>query len=265
MRTIQTIPTNEGRVTIQENAAGIPEIKVRHKDKMIKLACSYEDVTSLEELVEALLASTRKVKATNIYGAAFTIRFDASHHKIKSFMDINNSSYMQHPEELQQLVDMLNNKYDTLCTIAFRYTVFDELYEIMGVLLNYDDAISVCLDVHKFLHKLSYSYTHSLGFGTVFLPEEVGTLEPLEVLDRILGHGTSSAFQVFKREKLYPNEQSFIFYSYHYDFEKFNQSINFLKTHQADLKKELHVLQQIDEGTQRHTYYPGHVFPEKSG
>ncbi|PGK52291.1 hypothetical protein CN918_31360 [Priestia megaterium] len=260
MRTIRTIPTNEGRITIQENSAGIPEIKVRHLDKTIKIACAYEDISSVEEVVETLLSSTRKTKNTYTYGSTFTIRFDASHPAIQSFMNIKDSSYMQHPDELQQLVKMLNDKYETLCTIDFRYTVFDEQYEIMGVLSNYEDAISVCLDVYNYLQSFSYSYIHSLGVGTVFLPEEIDTLESREVLHRILGHGVSSAFQVFKREDVQTNNQSYVFYSYHYDFTKFNQSIGNLQAHYKELKKELRVLQQKDEGTQRHTYYPGHVF-----
>lgn len=51
------IMTDKGRVTIQTNAFGIPEIKVRVDGNTYIISCEHERIRDIEIVVDALLAS----------------------------------------------------------------------------------------------------------------------------------------------------------------------------------------------------------------
>jgi hypothetical protein len=57
LKTHKVIKTDTGRVTIQTNAFGIPEIKVRVGDKTHIIGCEHEKIKNLEVVVSALLES----------------------------------------------------------------------------------------------------------------------------------------------------------------------------------------------------------------
>lgn len=51
----KVIKTDVGRITIQENSFGIPELKIRIGDETHKIKCHYGDLVSLEKMVNMLL------------------------------------------------------------------------------------------------------------------------------------------------------------------------------------------------------------------
>lgn len=57
MKTHKVIKTDRGRVTIQTNSFGIPEIKVRIDDNTLHVGCEYEEIKRIEKVVDALLNS----------------------------------------------------------------------------------------------------------------------------------------------------------------------------------------------------------------
>lgn len=57
MKKHKVIITDKGRVTIQTNSFGIPEIKIRVGDITHKIRCHYEDIHNLEAVVHSLLWS----------------------------------------------------------------------------------------------------------------------------------------------------------------------------------------------------------------
>lgn len=57
MKRIKVIKTTQGRVTIQKNSFGIPEIKVRKNDETIKIRCPHQNIHTIERIVETLLLS----------------------------------------------------------------------------------------------------------------------------------------------------------------------------------------------------------------
>lgn len=59
MKRMKVIKTDKGRVTIQRNSFGIPEIKVRLNGVTYKIRCQYEKIDAIEEVVNALLYSIK--------------------------------------------------------------------------------------------------------------------------------------------------------------------------------------------------------------
>ncbi|MGM7720584.1 hypothetical protein [Metabacillus sp. Hm71] len=51
------IKTDKGRVTIQTNSFGIPQIKVRVNNQTYKVGCYYNNIREIENVVYALLNS----------------------------------------------------------------------------------------------------------------------------------------------------------------------------------------------------------------
>jgi hypothetical protein len=62
LKTHKVIKTENGRVTVQTNAFGIPEIKVRVGDKTHIISCEHEKIKNLEVVVNALLESKQIVE-----------------------------------------------------------------------------------------------------------------------------------------------------------------------------------------------------------
>lgn len=57
MKKLKVIKTKQGRVTIQQNSFGVIEIKVRNNGVTHKIGCSYESLSEIEKVVDALLHS----------------------------------------------------------------------------------------------------------------------------------------------------------------------------------------------------------------
>jgi hypothetical protein len=57
MQKLKVIKTKQGRITIQRNSFGIPEIKVRYNGETFKIRCYYQNVNDIEKIVNVLLNS----------------------------------------------------------------------------------------------------------------------------------------------------------------------------------------------------------------
>jgi hypothetical protein len=60
MKTHKIIKSDTGRITIQTNSGGIPEIKVRMGNETHKLRCHYQEINEIIEMVEMLISFNNK-------------------------------------------------------------------------------------------------------------------------------------------------------------------------------------------------------------
>jgi len=200
----------------------------------------------------------------NIYGATLCVRFNANHPHLKQCMDYSHELFGTLPANLIAVKNRLNKSYETLVPIDFRYIVYNETFELLGILKNYKDTIPLLLETLPTLTNLGHEVFVSFGFGTVYIPtkEDMQDLDGdcKRILEYIGSHGVYSAFQVFKRPKLKLNSFPYFFYGYHYDCNNLNISYPAFFKNSLALQEELSELQRTDESTNRHTYYPYHVF-----
>lgn len=191
-----------------------------------------------------------------MYGATVYVRFHQDS-RIKNMMAISHPHYKEIPNELVSLRNLLQKKYAFIVPMDFRYFYALEEFELMGVLVHYADAVSLVLELDKSLRKAKYTVNVTAGFGTVSLPNNMVELRPIDVLNQLMGHGVYSAFQYFKQKKeLYP----IYFYAYHHDLAKFNMKRPLNEEEKNALRLELQKLQEVDEKTERHTYYKDYKF-----
>lgn len=57
MEKIKVIKTDKGRITIQKNFFGYPEIKIRVNNETFKIRCPYESIENIENVINGLLVS----------------------------------------------------------------------------------------------------------------------------------------------------------------------------------------------------------------
>lgn len=198
----------------------------------------------------------------HIYGATVYVRFDGQDERIQNMMNIHHKDYDKIPEEIFRLRETLKDKHESILPLNFRYYHADELFEMMALLIRYEDAIDLVLELEEKIKELGYDVMITAGFGTIHLPRGYTKLSPIEVLNKVVGHGVYSAFQYFKLKKKrgFKKNYPYFFYSYHHDYSHFNVGRETLEKRKEILQQELRELQHIDEKTQRHTYYLGHIF-----
>lgn len=199
----------------------------------------------------------------NVYGATVYVKFDASDSRLKQMMATDHPEYRKIPEELIQLRNELQKKYDFLFPMDFRYFYALEEFELMGILNLYEDSLELVLELEEKLKELDYKNMITAGFGTVCLPPDYQTKEPIRVLNEVVGHGVYSAFQYFKGKGRIKKQLPYHFYSYHHKYRSFNVVRKTLEKRIEPLKEELRSLQKEDVKTQRHTYYPNFKFKGK--
>lgn len=192
----------------------------------------------------------------NLYGATLYIQFNSDHPTIKLFMNHSHPEFAKIPKNLTPVKEFINQKYETLVPIEFRYTVYSETFELMGVLKHYKDTVPLLLELTTMLRCLGYEAFISFGFGKVLIPNNsVENQNIEELLHLMTGHGVYSAFQVFKRPELNQERHLYYFYGYHYDCKNINLPIKQIQKNKKTIQNELSELQSIDELTQRETYY----------
>lgn len=200
----------------------------------------------------------------NIYGATVCVRFNANHPQLQQCMNYNHELFGTLPQNLIAIKTHLNNTYESLVPIDFRYVVYNETFEMLGIFKNYKDTIPLLLETLPTLTNLGHEVFVSFGFGTVYIPtkEDMQDLDGdcKRILEYIGSHGVYSAFQVFKRPDLKLNSFPYFFYGYHYDCKNLNISYPAIFKNSLALQEELSELQRTDEQTNRHTYYSNHVF-----
>lgn len=147
-----------------------------------------------------------------LYGATVYIKFDSKDERLKNMMDTKHNDYKKIPEELISLRTELQNRYKNIVPIDFRYFYALEKFEMMGILMRYEDAVDFVLEVKDKLTALTYKNMITVGFGTVCLPDGFQELKSIDVLNKVLGHGVYSAFQFFKEKNKRKKEYDYFFF-----------------------------------------------------
>lgn len=137
----------------------------------------------------------------NLYGATIYVRFDTEDERFTTMMDRNHKNYKHIPRNLILLRNEMQEKYESIVPMDFRYFYALGQFELMGVLTHYEDAIDMVLELEEKLKKTEYKTMITAGFGTVCLPRDIKTMRPIDVLNQIMGHGVYSAFEFFKEKK----------------------------------------------------------------
>lgn len=192
----------------------------------------------------------------NGYGATIYVRFQTEN--VQAFDEMMTSEHENYgviPEELVTLKNEMQQNYDWIVPLDFRYFYALKEFELMGVLTHYRDAIDCVLELDQRLKELPYEVMITAGFGSLVLPDDYQSMERIRVLNEMNGHGVHSAFRYFKVRKKLKKEYDYYFYSFHHSYSHFNVKRSTLLKRKQQLEDELQQLQETDVSTNRHTYY----------
>lgn len=168
-------------------------------------------------------------------GATVYVRFDSQQSVIQDVFNKGKSSF---PSDLVTLVAQANN-YKRLVSFDFRYTASLELFEVMGVLSDFEDVIDVFSLLNEELQSLGYKFFISVGFGEIIVPS-VKT-EPLHV---VTGDGVYSAFSIFKNKHMLQTKNPYFFNSNRFNCAFLNTSDFSCPTEKLYLKERLVTTQE---------------------
>lgn len=179
--------------------------------------------------------TSKKLKGVTIY-----VKFNPKDQRIQDFIYNGKGK----PEDVVLLKDKLNEKYETLIPIEIRYMFSRELFELMGIIPDYKNAIELFLELKNSLEKMEYDCFISFGFGEVALPEK--ELPIVEQLHRVSGDGVYAAFQIFKKPQLNKKELPYYFFSFEHKLSFLNKPYEKIQQQKGQFSEKLREIQEME-------------------